>query len=73
MLIQYFTNALEIILQSMYKFMLTVSSCAQELVRVGDCKRLSVIIANSNKVLTYGIALEITATMLPNCQFPSSM
>lgn len=70
---QYFTKALEILLQSLYKFMLTVPSCAQELVRIGDCKRLSVVIANSNKVLTYGIVLEITATVLPNCQFPSSM
>lgn len=49
--------------------MCTGSLCAQELMHVRDCKRLSVVIANSKKVLTYGVALEITDTMLPNCHF----
>lgn len=53
--------------------MYTDSLCAQELVHVGHCKHLSVVIATSNRVLTYGVALEITDTVLPNCQFPLSM
>lgn len=51
--------------------MCTGSLCTQELMHVRDCKRLSVVIANSKKVLTYGVALEITDTMLPNYQFCS--
>lgn len=42
------------------------SLCAQELVHVGDFKHLSVV-ANSNRVLTYGVALKLTDTVLPNC------
>lgn len=52
--------------------MRTDSLCTKEFMHVRDCKHLSVVIANSNRVLTYGVALEITDTMLPNCQFCSS-
>lgn len=42
--------------------------CAQKNVHVGDCVYLLLLLILTD--LTYGVALEITDTVLPNCQFP---